>query len=191
MHRILLVLTLLLAPLSAWAARPAPLPADSVYHLQAPMTDQSGKRHAWAQLRGKPRVVSMFYTSCAYMCPLIVDAGLNIDKALTPAQRARIGIVLVSMDPARDTPAAMLSVASKRKLDPKRWMLLRPAPEDVRNVAGVLGIRYRLLADGEFNHTSELVLLDADGRILARTDKIGSAQDPAFLAAVRKAAGKP
>lgn len=190
-HRILLVLTLLLAPLSAWAAKPAPLPDDSVYHLQATMTDQSGKRHAWAQLRGKPRVVSMFYTSCAYMCPLIVDAGLNIDKALTPAQRARIGIVLVSMDPARDTPAAMLSVASKRKLDPKRWMLLRPAPEDVRNVAGVLGIRYRLLADGEFNHTSELVLLDADGRILARTDKIGSAQDPAFLAAVRKAAGKP
>ena len=191
MHRILLVLILLLAPLSAWAAKPVPLPADSVYHLQSTVTDQSGKRHAWAQLRGKPRVVSMFYTSCAYMCPLIVDAGLNIDKALTPAQRARIGIVLVSMDPARDTPAAMLSVASKRKLDPKRWMLLRPAPEDVRNVAGVLGIRYRLLADGEFNHTSELVLLDADGRILARTDKIGGAQDPAFLAAVRKAAGKP
>lgn len=193
MSRILIVLALLLAPLSAWAAtaKPAPLPADSVYHLSATMTDQSGKRHAWAQLRGKPRVVSMFYTSCRYICPLIVDAGLNVDKALTPAQRARIGIVLVSMDPARDTPAAMLSVATKRKLDLKRWMLLRPAPDDVRNVAGVLGIRYRLLADGEFNHTSELVLLDADGRILARTDRIGSAEDPAFLAAVRKAAGKP
>ena len=193
MPRILIVLALLLAPLSAWSAtaKPAPLPADSVYHLPATLTDQSGKRHAWARLRGKPRVVSMFYTSCKYICPLIVDAGLNVDKALTPAQRARIGIVLVSMDPARDTPAAMLSVATKRKLDLKRWMLLRPAPDDVRNIAGVLGIRYRLLADGEFNHTSELVLLDADGRILARTDKIGSAQDPAFLAAVRKAAGKP
>lgn len=114
-----------------------------------------------------------------------------MDKALTPAQRARISIVLVSMDPARDTPAAMLSVASKRNLDLKRWMLLRAASDDVRNVAGVLGIRYRLLADGEFNHTSELVLLDADGRIVARTDKIGSAGDPAFLVAVRKAAGKP
>ena len=57
----------------------------------------------------------------------------------------------------------------------------------MRAVAGVLGIRYRQLADGEFNHTSELVLLDADGRVLARTDKVGSRPDPEFLAAVRRA----
>ena len=43
------------------------------------------------------------------------------------------------------------------------------------------------LADGEFNHTSALVLLDADGRILARTEQVGSRPDPEFLAAVRKA----
>ena len=55
--------------------------------------------------------------------------------------------------------------------------------------AGVLGIRYRQLADGEFNHTSALVLLDADGRVAARTEIIGSKPDPAFVASVRKAVG--
>ena len=54
-------------------------------------------------------------------------------------------------------------------------------------IAGVLGIRYRALADGEFNHTSALVLLDAHGRELARTEKLGGTPDPAFIAAVRKA----
>ena len=58
-----------------------------------------------------------------------------------------------------------------------------------RDVAGVLGVRYRQLADGGFNHSSALILLDADGRILARTEKIGSQPDPDFVAAVRKAVG--
>ena len=41
-------------------------------------------------------------------------------------------------------------------------------------------------ADGDFNHTSVLVLLDADGRIVARTERIGGTPDPAFVAAVRE-----
>ena len=55
----------------------------------------------------------------------------------------------------------------------------------MREIAGVLGIRYRALADGEFNHTSALVLLDAEGRVLARTEQIGSKVDPQFMAQVR------
>ena len=57
----------------------------------------------------------------------------------------------------------------------------------MRAIAGVLGVRYRQLANGEFNHSSELILLDADGRILARSDKVGSVPDPAFVAQVRRA----
>ena len=53
----------------------------------------------------------------------------------------------------------------------------------------MLGIRYRELADGEFNHTSALVLLDSQGRVLARTERMGSQPDPEFLAVVRKALG--
>ena len=56
-------------------------------------------------------------------------------------------------------------------------------------MAGVLGVRYRQLADGGFNHSSMLILLDAEGRILARTEKVGSQPDPDFVNAVRKAAG--
>ena len=180
-----LALLLILPALAAPGA--APLPRDSVYQLAAPMTDQNGRAFDWRARRGKPQVVSMFYTSCQYICPLIVDSGKAIEKNLTPAERARIGLLLISMDPKRDTPQALASVATKRKLDLQRWTLTRPAPADVRQIAGVLGIRYRELADGEFNHTSALVLLDADGRILARTEQMGSVPDPEFLAAVRHA----
>ena len=173
----------------AMAAGPSrPLPPDSIYQLALPLTDQDGRIADWRALRGKPRVVSMFYTSCQYICPLIVDSGKAIEHQLSPAERGRIGIVLISMDPARDNPATLRKVFDKRQLDASRWLLASPPATDVRAVAGLLGIRYRQLADGEFNHSSALVLLDAEGRIVARTEQVGSKPDPAFVAAVRRAA---
>ena len=190
MHRWLLACTLALAAAApATAKQPVarPLPQDSVYQLDARLVDQSGKSLALRDLRGRPRVVAMFYTSCRYICPLIIDSAIGVEKRLTPAEKAALGVTLVSMDPRRDTPAALMSVANRRRMDLARWSLLRPDPGDVRAIAGLLGVRYRELADGEFNHTSALVLLDADGRIVARTEKIGSVADPAFVAAVRTA----
>jgi protein SCO1/2 len=90
----------------------------------------------------------------------------------------------------RDTPAALKAIVDKRELDGSRWTLASPPGQDVRAVAGVLGIRYRALADGEFNHTSALVLLDSDGRTLARTERMGGRPDPEFLAAVKRAVAK-
>ena len=182
----LLVAGLLLAGASLAAP---PLPKDSIYQLDLPLTDSAGRTADWEQLRGKPRLVSMFYTSCQYICPLIVESGKAVERQLTPAQRAKLGVALISMDPARDTPAALKKVVSDRKIDAGRWLLAAPRSNDVRQVAAVLGIRYRQLADGEFNHTSALVLVDAQGRILARTETLGSKPDPAFVAAVRKATG--
>lgn len=176
----------LLAVVPAPAAAPTPLPGDSVYQLQARLLDQAGRSVQWSQLRGKPRLVTMFYSNCPFMCPLIIQTGQGVDHALTPAQRARLGVAMVSMDPKRDTPAALAALAAKRRVD-ARWLLLQPRPADVRAIAGVLQIRYRALANGEFNHTSVLILFDANGRELARTEAMGPRPDPEFLAAVRKA----
>ena len=180
---VLLALCLLALPLRAAAP---PLPRDSVYQLRVSLTDQQGRTRDWGARRGRPQLVSMFYTSCKYICPLIIDSAKGIEHALTPAERARLGILLISMDPARDTPAALKRVFDKRKLDARTWSLASPPAEQVRPVSGVLGIRWRALADGEFNHTSALVLLDADGRVVARTERVGPTPDPEFLAAVKR-----
>lgn len=169
------------------AGRAKPLPADSLYQLTLPLTDQDGRTADWGTRRGQPQLVAMFYTSCQFICPLIVDSGKAIERQLDATQQRKLGILLISMDPKRDGPKALKAVADKRKLDPARWTLASPRQDDVRSVAGLLGIRYRLLADGEFNHGSALILLDADGRILARTEKMGSQPDPEFVAAVKQA----
>jgi protein SCO1 len=190
MNRIAFLLVTLAAVLPAQAA-PAPLPINSVYHLETPLTDQSGRRVTLVSLRGRPQVVVMFYTSCKYICPTIIDTVLDLDHKLTPAEKPMLGVLLISLDPQRDDPGALKATADKRGLDLARWTLAQPQPADVRAIAGVLGVRYRPLADGEFNHTGVLVLLDAQGRIVARSDKTSGAVDPKFLTEVRQALAKP
>jgi protein SCO1/2 len=188
MIRLLLLLAALVLAIPAPAAD---LPGDSVYRLTDVYTDQDGRAFRLADGRGKVRLATMFYTSCPYICPLIIDSAKGVEHALTPEERGRLAILLVSLDPARDDPAALKRIAAKRKLDPARWTLARTEAAGVRRTAAVLGIRYRALADGEFNHSSALVLLDGEGRVLARTEQLGAVPDPAFLAAVKAALAAP
>jgi len=180
-----LLLTTLLCLAAPLVAQAAPLPPDSAYLLEDTYTDQAGQDFLLTDGRGQPRLVAMFYTSCRYICPLIIDSAKGVERALEPEERQRLGILLVSLDPDRDDVAALKSVFDKRRLDAERWTLARTEAAAVRRLAAVLGVRYRPLADGEFNHTSALVLLDADGRVLARTERLGAVPDPEFLAAVK------
>jgi protein SCO1/2 len=180
-----LLLALLFAGLVVAAA--APLPGESVLRVPAQFKDQDGRAFTLAQRRGGVQLVTMFYSSCPYACPLIIDAGKGVDHALTAAERAKLRVLLLSLDPVRDTPAKLTAVVAKRKIDTTRWTLATTDANGVRQTAAVLGFRYRQLANGEFNHSSQLILLDADGRILARTEKIGAQPDAEFIAAVKKA----
>ena len=58
---------------------------------------------------------------------------------------------------------------------------------DDRALANLLDVRYRFRDDGSINHTSALVLLDANGQILARSEVSSAIPDPVFIDSVRKA----
>ena len=186
MKRFLATIALLAATGFALAA---PLPPESVLRPAEAYTDQAGKTFHLEDRRGHVQVVSMFYTSCTFTCPLMIDSGLGIQHALAPSERDALRLLVVSFDPQRDTAAVLGALAAKRKLDPARWTLARTDEAGARKLAALLGIRYRRMASGDFSHSTELVLLDADGRILAKTDQIGTLPDPAFLAEVKKALG--
>ena len=172
---------------SAMAIAAAPMPANSIYQLPNTFTNQDGKPFQLASRRGKAQLLAMFYTSCKFTCPLIIDSGLGIDHALTAAERGKLQVLFISLDPARDNVAALAAVASKRKLDRNRWTLARTEDPGVRKTAALLNVRYRKLADGDFNHTSVLTLLDAEGRIIATTEKLGAVPNAEFLAKVKAA----
>jgi len=184
MHKV--CVAALLAMSMPAVAMDAPLPGDSVYQLDAHVTDQEARFHAWRSLRGKPTIVSMFYGNCHLMCPMIIASGKALQYRLDPAQREGLVFAMISIDPARDTPDALRDVARMHRLDTTHWRLLRPEAADVRSLAAALGVRYRAQPDGTFNHTSVLILLDRDGRIVARSQVTGLQPDPQFIATVRE-----
>ena len=171
----------------AESAVPAALPSDSIYQLPLTLTDQSGHAQPLAGGRGHPVLVSMFYTSCQFVCPMLVEALTDTQAKLGPEERAKLTVLLVSFDPERDTVAVLQRTAEQRQLDPARWTLARTDVKSVRKLAAALGIQYRALANGDFNHTTALILLDSEGRIAGRSSQLGNA-DPAFVKRVRAAA---
>ena len=187
-------LVLLAGVVPAWLARHADahsaanaaltaLPGNSVYQLKMPLVDQDGHKSRWDEAPNGPRIVSMFYSRCDFVCPMLFEAIKIVEAGLPAESRQRLSVGLVSLDPQRDTPAMLKKTASQRSIDEARWRLYRADAADVRKLAATLGIQYRQLTGGEFNHSTVLILLDAQGRVMARTEKI-SAVDPAFMKAV-------
>jgi len=172
-------------PLAVGAAVAA-LPSNSVYQLPIALTDQTGREFRLADRRGRPTLVSMFYSNCQFVCPMLIDTLRDTEAKLDAGERDHLGVLMVSIDPAHDTVAVLKQKADERAIATPRWAMARTDPASVRKLAAVLGIQYRALANGEFNHTTALILLDADGRIVARSSQLGSA-DPAFVVKVRRA----
>ena len=167
----------------------AQLPGDSLYQLAMPLTLQDGSSTNLAELRGTPVVITMFYASCDGVCPMIAFSMRRMEQALSEAQRGRVQWVMASFDPERDTPTALRTFAADNKLEQPRWKLARPADGDARDLAAALDIRYRKLPSGMFSHSSEIVLLDADGVIRARTSSL-TALDSGFMHVLREQADK-
>lgn len=157
----------------------------SIYHLDAALTDQAGVQHRLDVHRGHPVLVTMFYGSCPMACPLLIDTLRAIERSASPAEHARLRFLLISIDPERDTVANLSALATSRKLDTSRWTLARTDATSVRKIAAVLGIQYRQLPDGGYNHSSIVTLLTADGEIQYQSSTLGSA-DPELLAALKR-----
>src|SRR5262245_41551267 len=89
------------------AAPAAPPRSDSVYELSASLVDQDGRRVGLDLFRGHPVLISMFYTTCPDACPLLIADLKRIEGELPAARRAALRVVLVSLDPKRDSPEAL------------------------------------------------------------------------------------
>jgi protein SCO1 len=162
----------------------------SVYQLDAALADQRGALRRMDVYRGHPVLVTMFYGSCPMACPLLIDTLRAIERAAPPTERSQLRFLLISIDPERDTVANLQALSESRKLDASRWTLTRTDAPSVRKIAAVLGIQYRKLPDGGYNHSSIVTLLDADGEIEYQSSVLGSA-DPELLAALERIASPP
>ena len=141
------------------------LSPDSLYQLESHFTDDTGQTFTLGELRGRPVVLNMFFSSCGYACPLLVTDMQAIRGQLPAAIRASTIFVLMSFDTDRDTPAALATYRAQRSLD-KSWKLLHGSADAVRELAALLGLKYKQEIDGSFSHSNLLTVLNAEGVIV-------------------------
>lgn len=156
-------------------------PSESLYQLDVPLEAHDGKKAKLADFAGKPVVFAMFYATCPRACPLLISDVKSVVAKLDEQERKGLRVVLVSLDPERDTPFVLQGVVESRGL--QGWTLLRASAADTRALATAVGVRYRDVgtaggADGPIEHSSKIVLLDwrgvpvADREAQSSTDEL-------------------
>ena len=160
------------------------LPPNSVYNLQVPVEDQFGEITGLDRYKGQPVLITMFYASCPHVCPMLISTIKLTESKLSDEERADLRVLTISIDPKRDTPEKLRETIERHSVDATRWSMVRPDPGDLRTIAGVFGVKYKQLPDGEFSHTTRIILLDREGTQVASTEQLGR-HDTAFLEAIR------
>lgn len=161
----------------------APYTRNSLYQLSATFTDDTGQPVALAAFRGRPIVLNMFFASCGYACPLTVTDLLALQDRLPAELRAQAVFVLVSFDVARDTTEVLAKYRTQRGLD-GQWVLLRGDDDSVRELAALLGVKYKQEADGMFAHSNIVTILNREGEIVHQRLGLKGGLDEAVTAFV-------
>ena len=142
-----------------------PFTAESLYQLDVTFTDDTGKTFSLGELRGRPVALNLFFASCGYACPLTVTDLLSVQSNLPADVRERTVFVLVSFDTERDTTAVLAQYRQQRQLD-GNWIILRGTDDAVRELAALVGVKYKREADGSFAHSNVVTILNAQGEII-------------------------
>jgi protein SCO1/2 len=131
------------------------------------LIDQNGKPVSDQDFRGRPFLVFFGFTHCPDVCPTTLFDISEVMKSLGP-DADRIGAVFITVDPERDTAAALKDYLSS--FDPR----VRGLTGDAAALAAVAK-EYRVyykkvpLDGGEYtmDHTAIVYLMDKEGHFVS------------------------
>ncbi|MBS0416064.1 MAG: SCO family protein [Proteobacteria bacterium] len=162
------------------AATPAAAWIDTTF------TTSDGNATTLSASNGHVRIVTMMYAHCPGVCPMSMATLKRIEYQLSATEREQLRLVALTLDPEQDSVATLATFRQEHGLNSARWTLGRPSSVSVARIAAGLGIAYRPMPDGTIDHRGEFALLDASGRIIAKTSNTQN-PDPRFVAQVRHA----
>jgi protein SCO1/2 len=165
--------------------RPAPaamLPDPAYPRLDRPappldLVDQDGAPVTLERFRGRSVVVAFVYGHCQTVCPLVVEDVLRARRLLGDRAPAAL---FVTLDPWRDTPARLPSLAAQWRLEGEAFVAGGSIPAVEAALDRWSVSRARDQRTGEVTHATVVYLVDRQGRIAFAVT--GGAQAIAALA---------
>ena len=130
-----------------------------------PLTDHNSHALSIDDLRGKPLVLSLIYTSCYQICPMTTrHLAKVVDKARAALGEDSFNVAVLGFDAYNDSPQAMIHFARKQGIDNRGWRLLSASPDTITALSEEMGFEFYSSPNG-FDHITQATVIDAEGRI--------------------------
>lgn len=140
------------------------------YPWQLELTDSNGQSVKLSEYRGRTLLLSFFYATCGYACPIQTARLAQVQKSLKPETLAASRFVSVSIHPKRDTPNVIDAFKRPYGINEAHWQF--GAPSDSANLNKLLlkaGVSTEAV-DGttQTDHTMKILLIDPTGKVMQR-----------------------
>jgi protein SCO1 len=144
---------------------------DTIWHRlpNFSLTNQLGNKVDWSDMEGKVVVANFFFTHCPTICPPVtrnmkrLQDGISSGQKVGDQQARFVQFLSFTIDPERDSVAALKKWADRFQISPDNWWLLTGPKKEIYD----LSINdMKLIAqdggpvDSEFLHTDLMVLID-------------------------------
>jgi protein SCO1 len=156
-----LLCTAILAIVAGRCVARQPFEIVSLGQLPQTWHEDSGRPLSLTALNGQRIVLTMAYATCHRICPMTI-AALRHMQQRADARAEPITFLIVSYDPANDTPAIWHRYRLERRLDRPNWHFLTGSIADTKQLASQLGFPFWMY-DGHVMHESHAVVFDARG----------------------------
>jgi len=137
-------------------------------------TNQQGVVFNSDSLKGKIYVATFFFATCPSICPAMNFHLKEIhDRFLGYPD---LQLVSFTVDPEKDSVAALAAYAQKLGANPERWKFLTGPKEALYKTASdfFISAMEDEMAEGGFLHSESAILVDWEGRLRSRRDDNGN-----------------
>ena len=130
------------------------------------LTDHKGQRRSLADFHGKVVVLFFGYTHCPDVCPTTLGELGIVLKRLGP-DAAKVQVLFVTLDPARDTPAVLAQYVPS--FNPS-FLGLTGTDEEIAQTAKAFKVFYKKQESSSkagytMDHSANTFVLDPQGRL--------------------------
>lgn len=157
--------------------RPSPAPPEKIRRITdigGPFTmlDHRGRAVTRETFLGAPYIVFFGFTSCPDICPTALSYALTAIDALPAAAGGSIRILLVSVDPERDTPARLAEYVASFD---DRVVGLTGTPQQIEAMAEAYRVYYQKgpvdeAGNYSVDHSGTIYLMDRAGAFASSLD---------------------
>lgn len=148
-----LILFLMISPLASSAEQAkAPPAAEAVkavdheaasrsYFTDLEVVTQDGKKVRFFTdvLKDWVVLINFVFTHCEDACPMATQKLLQVSAMMGDEIGRSVRLVSISIDPERDSPAAMRKFAKAQGADQDGWLFITGAPANVNQIVRKLG----------------------------------------------------